>query len=153
MNTDSNFWDHTSLQQMSVEQWELLCDGCGICCLHKLEDEDDGSLAFTAVACELLDAETCRCADYNHRQVRVPACRDLRSLYVSGDKTALSGLPASCAYRRLSEGRSLPEWHHLRSGDRDSIHHQGHSVRGRVLSAEHVHPDDYEHCIIHWVEV
>ncbi len=147
------YWREIPLREMSSEQWEALCDGCGICCLHKLEDEEDGTIVFTGVACELLDTERCRCANYGRRCALVPACRDLQALYLADDETALAGLPASCAYRRVEAGQELPDWHYLQCGDRGKVHLEGHSVRGKVLSAVNVHPDDYERFVIQWVEV
>jgi uncharacterized cysteine cluster protein YcgN (CxxCxxCC family) len=110
----------------------------------KLEDEDSGEIFFTNVACRLLDLERCRCRDYAHRSERIPQCLVLRPL----DEVRLRALPASCAYRRLSEGRDLEWWHPLVSGDPDSVHHAGISVRGRAVSEEYVHPDELEDHIV-----
>ena len=122
------FWQAKSLHEMSAREWESLCDGCGRCCLHKLRDEDD-VLHFTNVACHMLDLRSCRCRDYPRRQERVPDCVAL----APADVGTIDWLPPSCAYRLVAEGQDLPAWHPLRSGDPDSVHRAGASVRGRVI--------------------
>jgi len=124
------FWEHTALAEMTAEQWEALCDGCGKCCLIKLEDADDGQVYFTDVACRLLDLATCRCGDYANRTDRVPGCIRLSARQL--DRLWL--MPPSCSYRRLHEGRGLPDWHPLISGDRQRLHREGRSVAGRAVS-------------------
>ena len=145
------FWERKPLEAMSRAEWESLCDGCGRCCLHKLEDEDDGELAFTNVACRYLDASPdsgqCRCAVYQRRQERVADC-----LVLAPQSPYLKWLPASCAYRRLSEGRPLADWHPLVSGDPASVHRAGIGMRGRTISETDVHPDDLDQFIITWIE-
>ena len=128
------FWKTIPLDAMTDEQWESLCDGCGRCCLHKLRDEDTERLAFTNVACRLLDLHTCRCTRYADRQRHVADCISLRP----ADLASIDWLPPSCAYRRLAEGRDLPDWHPLVTGDPDSVHRAGASVRGRVVSEERI---------------
>jgi uncharacterized protein len=124
------FWKRKSLAEMSAGEWESLCDGCGLCCMHKVEEEDTGELFYTNLACRLLDTESCRCTDYAHRSQLVSDC--LRLSPASTD--AFEWLPATCAYRLLSRGRDLPDWHPLLTGDPESVHAAGISVRGKVVS-------------------
>lgn len=141
------FWEHLTLEELSQSQWESLCDGCAQCCRIKLEDEDDGTLAETAVVCHLLDRDGCRCTAYADRSTLVPDCVTL----TPEAARTLRWMPETCAYRRLAEGRPLPPWHPLLTGNPDSVHEAGASVRGQVLSEVDVHPDDFEAHIIRWV--
>jgi uncharacterized cysteine cluster protein YcgN (CxxCxxCC family) len=139
------FWETTSLTHMNRTQWELLCDGCAKCCMQKLEDVETRELFYTNVVCQLLDLDTCRCRDYPNRSRRVPSCitltlKDLEDPY---------WLPTTCAYRLLAEGRPLPPWHPLVSGDPDSVEAAGHSVRGRVIPETEA--DDLALHLIDWV--
>ncbi len=140
------FWEDRPLGELSEAEWESLCDGCGRCCLMKLEDEDSGEIYYTNIACELLDTDTCRCRDYAHRQARIPGC--LKITPESLPKLA-GWLPATCAYRRLAEGKRLLSWHPLVSGSPGSVHRARISVRGRVISETEA--DDPEHHLVSWV--
>lgn len=140
------FWKAKSLPEMSDLEWESLCDGCGRCCLIKFQDEDTGRVAYTDIACRLLDTETCRCRSYADRTRLVSECLDLRR----EDAETFGSLPSTCAYRLLHEGRDLPEWHPLLTGDPDSVHKAGISVRGRVTSEDFVHPRDIEDRDVEW---
>ncbi len=125
-----SFWRVKSLTEMSLEEWDQLCDGCAKCCLQKLEDEDTGEVSYTNVACGLLDTETCYCRDYVQRTFLVPDCVELTPMGL----LTIHWLPPSCAYRLLHEGKDLLPWHPLISGDPESVHAAGISVRGRSVS-------------------
>lgn len=138
------FWLTKRLDEMSHAEWESLCDGCGLCCLHKLRDEESGELAFTKVACRLLDTETCRCRDYANRFSEVPDCTALTPDVVA----AVDWLPPSCAYRLVEERKNLPDWHPLITGDPDSPHRAGITAARRVISEGDA--DDLEDHIVAW---
>lgn len=140
------FWIRKSLYELSQSEWEALCDGCGRCCLNKLEDYETGEIAFTNVACRLLDSDTCRCRDYSNRLERVPDCLQLDP----DAATALTWLPPTCGYRLVAEGRPLYWWHPLLSGSRDSVHEAGISVRGRTLSEAGVPDEDLIDHVVKW---
>jgi len=123
------FWKRKKLAEMSDAEWESLCDGCGRCCLHKLRDEATGALAFTNVACRLLNTQSCRCRNYANRHRYVADC-----VRLTPDALAeIDWLPPSCAYRRLAEGRDLPSWHPLVTGDPETVRRAGASASGRVI--------------------
>ncbi|MBO27567.1 MAG: hypothetical protein CML61_02215 [Rhodobacteraceae bacterium] len=125
------YWETTPLNKMTAQEWEALCDGCGKCCLNKLEDEDSGEVALTSVACRLLDDATCRCAHYENRHQFVPDCIVLRPDNL--DEHAY-WMPRTCAYRLLWEGRPLYDWHPLISGRAGSVHEAGISVQHSTVS-------------------
>lgn len=129
---DTPFWESKPLDALTREEWEALCDGCGKCCLVKLEDEDDGTIHYTDVGCALLDIGACRCSDYANRARRMPDCVVLTPDNIAQVK---GWLPQSCAYRLCAEGQSLPDWHHLICGDRQMVHRLGKSVMG-IASTE-----------------
>jgi uncharacterized cysteine cluster protein YcgN (CxxCxxCC family) len=124
------FWQTKTLDQMTPAEWESLCDGCGLCCLIRFEDEDTGEIIPTRVACKLFDGQLCRCSDYAGRKKHVPDCIKL----TPGNIEDLLWMPKSCAYRRLHEGRDLAWWHPLVSGDPESVHDAGVSIRGQTIS-------------------
>lgn len=126
----TEFWKTTALADMSDAEWESLCDGCGLCCMHKIEDEHSGDIYYTNLACRLFDLENCSCSNYAQRTKQVPDCMSLRR---SPDMN-FDWLPGSCAYRRLSNGQDLLDWHPLISGDPETVHAAGISVRGKVVS-------------------
>jgi uncharacterized cysteine cluster protein YcgN (CxxCxxCC family) len=130
---------------MSQDEWEALCDGCGKCCLNKLEDEDSGEVALTRVACRLLDDATCRCTHYENRHSFVPDCIVLKPENLD---THAYWMPKTCAYRLLWQGKSLPEWHPLISGSPDSVHAAGMSVQGNTVSEFDTPFEEWEDHII-----
>lgn len=144
---DEVFWRRKTLQEMTVGEWEALCDGCGKCCLHKLEDEDNGDVYYTRVACRYLDHDTCHCTAYPRRQALVADC-----VVLTPDTVASAyWLPETCAYRLINEGVPLFDWHPLVSGDPDTVHRAGVSVAGKVLDEASVPEDEYEEHIIRWI--
>ena len=144
----SGYWQHKSLHDMNEAEWEALCDGCGKCCLVKLEDEDDGEIYYTDIACDLLDSDTCRCRDYEHRLQKEPDCVRLKADMVE----QFQWLPFTCAYRLLAEGAPLPAWHPLVSGDKNSMMAAGATVRNRVKAKAAVPEDDWQEHVIYWVD-
>jgi uncharacterized cysteine cluster protein YcgN (CxxCxxCC family) len=138
------FWETKRLNQMSLDEWESLCDGCGQCCMIKVEDEDTTDIHMTRLACKLLDVGSCRCSDYSDRHASVPDCIVISTKNVR----KLKWLPETCAYRRLSEGRGLAWWHPLVSGDPETVHQAGVSVRGWARSEEGVPEDAISRYII-----
>lgn len=132
MRMSEPFWKTKSLAEMSRSEWESLCDGCGKCCLAKLEDEDTGQIHWTSVACRLFDESSCRCGDYKNRQKKVDDCVRLTPRNVG----TIKWLPGTCAYRLLAEGKDLQWWHHLVSGSHETVREAGISMRGRVTALE-----------------
>jgi uncharacterized cysteine cluster protein YcgN (CxxCxxCC family) len=142
------FWKDKTLSELSKQEWESLCDGCAKCCLVKLEDEDTGQVAYTNVVCKYMDMETCACTEYQKRNELVPHCVWLKPEMVD----EFFWLPETCSYRLIAEGKDLPDWHHLISGDRELVHKTGNSVKSKVFSESNIHEDDLEEYIVHWVE-
>ncbi len=140
------FWEQKSLSQMTTEEWESLCDHCGKCCLHKLEDEDSGDIYFTSVVCDLINLDNCHCTRYTERCTLVPDCLDLKQ----HDFTEYTWLPTTCAYRLLADGEPLPDWHPLLSGDPNSVHEAGVSIRSYAMKESDV--NDPEEHIIEWLK-
>ncbi|MEL0437589.1 YcgN family cysteine cluster protein [Phycobacter sp. K97] len=139
------FWEKKPLDKLSEAEWEALCDGCGKCCLNKLEDEDSGEVALTRVACRLLDDQTCRCAHYENRHQFIPECIVLRPDNLD---THAYWMPQTCAYRLLWQGKPLPAWHPLITGDPNSVHSAGVSVQGMTVSEFDTPEEDWEDHII-----
>jgi uncharacterized cysteine cluster protein YcgN (CxxCxxCC family) len=139
------FWE-LPLAQLNRAEWEALCDGCGRCCLHKIEDADTGAISGTNVACRLLDTKTACCTDYKNRKAFVPDCLRLTLKIVQH----VPWLPESCAYRLRADGKPLPKWHYLISGDRQDVVRAGVSVIGRVVSETNAGP--IEHHLVEWAD-
>ena len=147
MTRSQPFWETKTMQQMTPEEWESLCDGCGKCCLGMVDDpKGSGTLKHTSVACRLLDPHTCRCSSYADRHRFVPDCIRL----TPGKIETLNWLPSSCAYKRIAHNQGLPDWHVLVCGDADRVHTTGNSVRGRVASERDV--ADYNAHIVDWLD-
>lgn len=137
------FWE-LPLEALSRDEWESLCDGCGQCCLHKLQDEDTGAIAYTNVACKLLDTQTAQCSDYRFRKIKVPDCMRLTLRIVH----EVEWLPPTCAYRLRADGDLLPDWHPLLTGNQDAMLAVGASVAGHVISEVHAGP--LENHVVDW---
>ncbi|MBN8840755.1 MAG: YcgN family cysteine cluster protein [Sphingomonadales bacterium] len=138
----TRFWEDTPLDKLDRAQWEALCDGCGKCCIHKLEDEETGELIATNVACRLLDRRAGRCSDYRHRHAYVSECVRLNARNVH----EIDWLPSTCAYRLRAAGEPLPEWHYLVCGDPEAVHRAGQSTRGWTISEDDA--GDLEHHMV-----
>jgi hypothetical protein len=147
MPTD-RFWENKSLNEMNQQEWESLCDGCGLCCLLKIEDEDSGELFYTNVVCKYHDNKRCCCTRYRERSVLVPDCIKVTPDVAHTEKW----LPDSCAYRLLAEGKPLFDWHPLISGDADSVQQAGISIHDRVISEKFVHSDELPEHLVHWFD-
>lgn len=139
------FWETKSLAEMTTQEWESLCDNCGKCCLHKLEDEETGDIYFTNAVCDLIDLDSCRCTRYSERCKLVPDCLDLKQ----HDFSEYAWLPATCAYRLLSDGSPLPDWHPLISGTHESVKEAGVAITSYAMKESEV--DDLEDHIIEWL--
>ncbi len=145
-NKKLNFWQTKTLPQMSQAEWESLCDGCGRCCLVKLEDEETGDIALTDIACRLLDNQRCKCKQYDTRHEIVPDCVRLTPKNIS----QLKWMPKSCAYRLLAEGKDLAWWHPLISGNKETVHQAGISIQGKTVSEDdNLQPEDR---IVSWFD-
>ncbi len=138
------FWRSKPLEDMTPAEWESVCDGCGRCCLNKLEDEDTGDIHLTSLACGLLNIGTCRCSDYENRQARMPDCVSIDAAKARSTRW----LPQTCGYRVLAEGRELAWWHPLVSGSPETVHEAGISVRGVARSEGRVKIENYWRYII-----
>lgn len=144
MTIEKDFWKKKTLAEMTIEEWEALCDGCGICCMYKIEDEETGEINLTSVACRFLDPHTVTCQLYDSRFSAMPTCIKLTPSKVEH----LEWLPDTCAYRLILQGKPLPDWHPLVSGDPGSVHRAGLSVKGRILRESDVNLDDLEDYIV-----
>jgi uncharacterized cysteine cluster protein YcgN (CxxCxxCC family) len=142
------FWRTKTLEEMTREEWESLCDACAKCCLYKFQNEATGQLFYTEVACKLLDMGKCRCTHYEDRRELMPTCLVLTPTLVR----QLDWLPETCAYRLVKEGQDLPWWHPLKTGSRDMVHRMGVSIRGRAISETEIGDDDLEDHIVDWIE-
>ena len=142
----SFFWRTKTLTEMTLDEWELLCDGCAKCCLHKLEDDVSGDIHYTRIVCRYMDEDTCRCTCYDRRTQRVKDCLKLSPQ----DVKKIYWLPRTCAYRLIAEGKDLPWWHPLVSGDSNTVHKAGISVRGKVLCEDYIHSYSWYGHIIQW---
>ena len=135
------FWEIKTLDEMTDEEWESLCDGCGLCCLNKLQDEETEEIVYTRVVCPYSDLETGRCTDYANRSVNVPTCVPLTRERVA----EFDWLPDSCSYRLIYHGQSLPDWHPLVTGDTDSTRKRGYGITAIpvVVDAPDLDYEDY----------
>lgn len=145
MNPQPPFWQHKRLSELTPEEWESLCDGCARCCLHRFQDEDSGELIHTRIACHLLERDTCRCSHYHSRRQHVPECLVLTPENVA---ELVPGLPETCAYRLLAEGKPLPWWHPLVSGRKETVFEAGIGVREIAVPEDQVHPDQFWELVI-----
>ena len=148
MTDKKPFWERKKLAEMTGKEWESLCDGCGKCCLHKLEDEESREVFYTRVVCQYLDQDQCRCTVYGKRKKMVPDCVVLTPKNLED----LSWMPGTCAYRLLHENKPLPIWHPLITGNRNAIIASDNTVTGKVISEEFVHEDGYEEHLVDWAD-
>lgn len=143
---DLPFWKSKTLAEMTAAEWESLCDGCGLCCLNKIEEWDSGDIYFTSVSCRLLDGQSCRCSSYENRWDFVPDCVQLTKENVP----EIAWLPPTCGYRLVNEGHDLYWWHPLVSGDPETVHAAGISARGRTISETEIDIEDLEDYVVDW---
>lgn len=143
------FWKNKLLDEMTKAEWELLCDGCALCCLQKLEDKDSGKVYYTDIACRLLDIATCCCSSYPNRTELISECLILTPAILK----QFFWLPDTCAYRLIARYKPLPDWHHLISGSRETVHESGVSARRRVISETDVHPGEMQNHIVSRSEI
>ncbi len=148
METSIPFWKAKPLSELTTQEWESLCDGCGKCCLFRLIDDDTEELFTTNVICKLFNEETCQCRDYANRTTLVPTCLKLDPELIQ----ELDWMPFTCAYRLLAQGKDLPWWHHLVCGNKEMVHAVGVSVRGRVEFETEVDMDDLEDHVVDWFD-
>lgn len=144
---EKEFWKSKSLKELSSKEWELLCDGCALCCLHKLEDEDTGEIYYTQVGCRYLNSDTAHCTCYNKRFSNVSSC-----LKVKPETRIMKMLPKTCAYRLVAEGKDLPDYHHLICGDPNKIHDAGVSCRGKAIPEDLVDMTELEEYVIYLLD-
>lgn len=138
------FWQRKSLSEMTSSEWESLCDGCALCCLQKLEDEDTGEVYYTDVHCRYMDSDNCQCTVYQHRQQKVPEC-----VWLTPEQAeSFVWLPPTCAYRLLAEKKPLPEWHPLITGNKDSVHEAGISIRQKGIADDQIDESEWQDRII-----
>jgi len=141
---EKEFWKNKPFEEFSKEEWEAVCDHCGLCCLLKFIDEDTDELIFTYIACKYFNSETCTCTDYESRSINVPTC-----ISMTPDKAKkLNFLADSCAYKLLAEGKDLPEWHHLNSGSYETVHEAEISIKGKAVPEQNIHHEDIEQFFI-----
>ena len=144
MDKSQPFWETRTLDQLNKEEWESLCDGCGRCCLQKIQTEHEHLVRYTRVACRLLDVNSCQCTNYWRRKTLVPECISLNAENIND----FDWLPDSCAYVRVKEKRGLAWWHPLVLGSKDTVHEAGISMQGKAMSESHIHPDDFPSLVI-----
>jgi uncharacterized cysteine cluster protein YcgN (CxxCxxCC family) len=145
-----HFWEYKRLDELNKQEWEALCDGCGLCCLQKLQDEDTDEIFYTAISCRYLDIHACRCTVYEKRFAHLPECLNLTSENI---QQTLPWLPPSCAYKRVYEGKPLAQWHPLVSGDHQLVHQQGRSVRHFAISESDIPEDDWQENLIDLLDI
>lgn len=144
------FWEHKTLEQLDRKEWEALCDGCGLCCLQKLQDEETDEIAYTSISCQFLDIQSCKCQVYENRFEHLPECMNLTYDTLN---TALPWLPSTCAYKRVYEGKKLAKWHPLVSGNKESVHQYLRSARSLAVSETEVDEQDWQDYLIDIVQI